>query len=534
METTKGICNVPTELACKAEKESPIRSDDMSELVRLLPNDHHNQQLEANVRPADWRNPTPQGRYNLVVIGAGTAGLVTAAGAAGLGAKVALIERALFGGDCLNFGCVPSKAILRAARAAADVRDAGQFGIEVPAEVRVNFSAVMERMRRLRANISPHDSARRFNELGVDVFFGEARFTGPNRIEVGGQTLQFAKGVIATGARATEPQFPGIQAAGYRNNETIFSLTELPRRTAVIGTGPTGCEMAQAFSRFGSHVVLIEPVAHGILPNEDPDAAEVVKQSLMRDGIKLLCCSKNLHVEKSSDGKRVSFESHGEQHQIVVDEILVSVGRSPNVEKMGLETAGVQYDKLGVTVNDRLQTTNPKVYAAGDVCSRFKFTHAADAMARIVIQNSLFFWPAKVSALTIPWCTYTDPEIAHVGLYEKQAAEQGIAIQTFMQPLKDVDRAILDGETEGFVKVHVRHGTDRILGATIVARHAGEMLSEVTLAIAKRLGLKTLSKTIHPYPTQAEAIRKAGDAYNKGRLTPLVKSLLERWLRWTR
>ena len=506
----------------------------MSELVQLLPKDLHNQQLEANVRPPDWRNPTPQGRYNLVVIGAGTAGLVTAAGAAGLGAKVALIERALFGGDCLNVGCVPSKALLRAARAAADVRDAGQFGIEVPVGVKVNFATVMERMRRLRANISPHDSARRFKELGVDVYFGDARFTSPESVEVDGQKLQFAKAVIASGARATEPQFPGIQDAGYLNNESLFSLTELPRRMAVIGTGPTGSEMAQAFARFGSQVVLIEPVAHGILPNEDPEAAETVKQSLFRDGINLMCCCKNLRVEKSSGGKRVSLESHGEQHEIVVDEILVSVGRSPNVEELGLEAAGVQYDKLGVTVNDRLQTTNSRIYAAGDICSRFKFTHAADAMARIVIQNSLFFWPAKVSALTIPWCTYTDPEVAHVGLYEKQANEQGIAIQTFMQPLKDVDRAILDGESEGFVKVHVRRGTDRILGATVVARHAGEMLSELTLAMAARLGLKMLAKTIHPYPTQAEAIKKTGDAFNKGRLTPFVKSLFEQWLRWTR
>lgn len=506
----------------------------MTALAQLLPNDDHNQQLQANVRPLDWRNPTPQGRYNLVVIGAGTAGLVTAAGAAGLGAKVALIERGLFGGDCLNFGCVPSKALLRAARAAADVRDASQFGIEVPAGVNVNFSTVMERMRRLRANISPHDSARRFKELGVDVYFGQAHFASPDRIEVRGQSLQFAKAVIATGARATEPQFPGIQIAGFLTNETLFSLTELPRRLAVIGTGPTGCEMAQAFARFGSHVVLIEPVTHGILPNEDPEAAELVKQSLQRDGIKLLCCSKNLRVENSSEGKRVALESHGEQHEIIVDEIMVSVGRSPNVEKMSLEAAAVQYDKLGVTVNDRLQTTNPRIYAAGDVCSRYKFTHAADAMARIVIQNALFLGLAKMSALTIPWCTYTDPEVAHVGLYEKQASEQGIAIQTFMQPLREVDRAILDGEPDGFVKVHVRQGTDRILGATVVARHAGEMLSELTLAMAARLGLKTLAKTIHPYPTQAEAIKKTGDAFNKGRLTPFVKSLLERWLRWTR
>ncbi len=506
----------------------------MPELVQLLPRDAHNLQLEANVRPPDWSNPAPQGRYNLVVIGAGTAGLVTAAGAAGLGAKVALIERALLGGDCLNVGCVPSKALLRAARAAADVRDAGQFGVEVPAGVRISFVTAMERMRRLRAKISPHDSASRFRDLGVDVFFGDARFTGPDRVEVAGQTLRFAKAVIATGARAAEPQIPGIQETGYLTNETVFSLTELPRRLAVIGAGPVGCELAQAFARFGSQIDLIEPARQGILPHEDPEAAEIVKQSMLRDGIKLRCCGNDLRISRTVDGKRLTVDTPGEQYDIVVDEILVGVGRTPNVENLGLETASVQYDKFGVTVSDRLQTTNPRIYAAGDVCSRYKFTHAADAMARIVIQNSLFLGRVKASALIIPWCTYTDPEIAHVGLYEKQAEAKGIPIQTFLTPLNEVDRAVLDGETEGFVKVHVRKGTDEIVGATVVARHAGEMLSELTVAMVGRLGLKTLAKTIHPYPTQAEAWKKTADAFNRTRLTPFVKSMFQKWLTWTR
>lgn len=510
------------------------RGKSMPELVQLLPRDEFNQQLEANVRPPDWNNPTPQGPYNLVVIGAGTAGLVTAAGAAGLGAKVALIERELLGGDCLNVGCVPSKALLRAARAAADVRDAGQFGVEVPGCVRVQFATVMERMRRLRASISPHDSARRFRDLGVDVFFGDARFAGPDSVEADGQALRFAKAVIATGARAAEPQIPGIKETGYLTNETVFSLTELPRRLAVIGAGPIGCELAQAFARFGSQVYLIEPATHGILPNEDPEAAEVVEQSMFRDGVKLMCCGNHLQISRTDDGKRLTVDSHGEHYDILADEILVGVGRAPNVEDLGLETAGVKYDTFGVSVNDRLQTTNPRIYAAGDVCSRYKFTHAADAMARIVIQNALFFGRAKASALTIPWCTYTDPEVAHVGLYEKQAQEQGIATHTFVQPLKEVDRAVLDGESDGFVKVHVRLGTDEIIGATVVARHAGEMLSELTLAMVARLGVKTLAKTIHPYPTQAEAIRKLGDQFNRTRLTPLVKTLFTKWLAWTR
>ena len=321
--------------------------------------------------------------------------------------------------------------------------------------------------------------------------------------------------------------------AGYLTNETVFSLTELPRRLGVIGAGPIGCELAQAFARFGSQVYLVE-AQHGILPTEDRDAAEIVLQSLLRDGITLLCCGGDLKVAKTAEGKRLTVDSHGQHYDIPVDEILVGVGRRPNVERLGLDTVGVVVEKTGVKVNDRLQTTNPRVYAAGDICSPYKFTHAADFQARIVIQNALFFGRAKASALTIPWCTYTDPEIAHVGLYERDAAARGIRIKTFIQELNDVDRAILDGETEGLVKVHVQEGTDKILGATVVARHAGEMLPELTLAMTHRLGLGKIASTIHPYPTQAEAIRKLGDQYNRTRLTPFVKKLFHWWLAWTR
>lgn len=501
--------------------------------VVVQPWNEHNQALAHNVHPSDWVNPEPAGRYNLVVIGAGTAGLVTAVGAAGLGAKVALVERELMGGDCLNVGCVPSKALIRAARAWADVRDAGEYGAEVPPGSSVNFPAVMERMRRLRAGISTNDSVWRLRELGVDVFLGEGRFSGPDTVEVAGKTLRFKKAVIATGARAAAPPIPGLAEAGYLTNETVFSLTELPRRLGVIGAGPIGCELAQAFARFGSQVYLVE-AQHGILPNEDRDAAELVLKSLLRDGITLLCCGGDLKVSKEEGGKRLTVESHGQHYDIPVDEILVGVGRRPNVEGLSLDTVGVAVEKTGVKVNDRLQTTNPRIYAAGDICSPYKFTHAADFQARIVIQNALFFGRAKASALTIPWCTYTDPEIAHVGLYERDATTRGIRIKTFVQELKDVDRAILDGETEGLVKVHVQEGTDKILGATIVARHAGEMLPELTLAMTHSLGLGKIASTIHPYPTQAEAIRKLGDQYNRTRLTPFIKTLFHRWLAWTR
>lgn len=501
--------------------------------VQILPNDVYNQKLLANVHPPDWVNPTPAARYNLVVVGGGTAGLVTAAGAAGLGAKVALVERELMGGDCLNVGCVPSKALLRAARAAAAVRDAGRFGVRVPAGVTVDFPAVMERLRQLRADISPHDSGARFRSLGIDVFLGQGHFAGPDTVTVAGQTLKFKKAVIAAGARASPPPISGLKEAGFLTNESVFSLTELPRRLAVIGAGPIGAELAQAFARFGSQVHLIEAM-HGVLPREDPAAGEIVKRSLLRDGIQVLCCGKNLAITQAADGKRLTVDSHEAHYDLTVDEILVGTGRAPNVEGLGLEAAGVAHDKTGVKVDDRLRTTNRSIFAAGDICSRYQFTHAADAMARIVIQNALFFGRAKASALTMPWCTYTDPEVAHVGLYEHEAKEKGIPVQVFTQELNRVDRAILDGEDEGFVKVLVRDGTDQIVGATIVAAHAGDLISEVTLAMVGKIGLKTLAATIHPYPTQAEAIKKVGDAYNRTRLTPFVKGLFDKWLAWSR
>jgi pyruvate/2-oxoglutarate dehydrogenase complex dihydrolipoamide dehydrogenase (E3) component len=502
--------------------------------VQVLPMDEQNVRLVANVHPPEWVSPEPAPRYNLVVIGAGTAGLVTAAGAAGLGARVALVERELLGGDCLNVGCVPSKALIRAARAAAQVRDAAQFGIHVPPGVRVNFAGVMERMRRLRAGISAHDSAARFRGLGVDVYLGQGAFTGPNAVEVAGKTLRFRRAVIATGARADRPAIPGLAEAGFLTNETVFSLTELPPRLAVIGAGPIGCELSQAFARFGSRVHLLGNHPQ-ILPREDRGAAGQVAKALRRDGVELTLSCQISRVEKRGHEKVVHVAAGVGQREIVVDALLVGAGRVPNVEGLDLDAAGVRYErKEGVWVNDRLQTTNSSIFAAGDICSRFKFTHAADAMARIVIQNALFRGRARASALVIPWCTYTDPEVAHVGLYEHEARERGIAFRTFTQELHEVDRAVLDGEDEGFVKAIVAARGDRILGATIVAAHAGEMISELTLAMVGRLGLRTIANTIHPYPTQAEAIKKLGDAYNRTRLTPTVKWLFEKWLSWAR
>jgi pyruvate/2-oxoglutarate dehydrogenase complex dihydrolipoamide dehydrogenase (E3) component len=506
----------------------------MEEHVRVEPMDRYNEHLVEKVHPPDWCNPEPTGRYNMVVIGAGTAGLVTAAGSAGLGAKVALIERHLFGGDCLNYGCVPSKSIIRSARAVSEIKAAKEFGLHLDGQVDVDFPAVMERMRRIRSRISEHDSVDRFQKIGIGIFLGDAKFAGPDSIEVQGQELQFARACIATGARAVTPGIEGLAEAGFLTNETAFSLTQRPRRLAVLGAGPLGCELAQTFARLGCEVTLIQRRPQ-LLPREDNDASQILLKALLQDGINILLEAQAQRVEKTDNGKRIHLDVEGQEKVVVVDEILVGAGRAPNVEDLNLEAAGVQYDShKGVIVDDTLRTTNKRIYAAGDVCLQYKFTHTADAAARIVIQNALFWGRKKLSALTIPWCTYTDPEIAHVGMYEQQASEKGIELDIFTQPLGDVDRAIADSEEKGFVKIHVRKGTGKILGATIVARHAGEMISEITLAMVTGASLGTIASVIHPYPTQVEAIKRVGDSYNRMRLTPFVKKLFAKLMAWKR
>lgn len=516
----------------RSETPGPFRDAIIPRLRQTSPAGQANQKLVDNVHPKNWPNPTPSGRYNLVVIGAGTAGLVTAAGAAGLGAKVALIERDLMGGDCLNVGCVPSKAIISAARTAAKIARAHEFGIHVPGDIQIDFAAIMQRMRTLRASISSNDSAQRFKELGVDVYFGQAQFIDAETIDVDGLRLSFKRAVIATGARAAVPAIPGLEGINYLTNETLFSLTELPTDFGVIGSGPIGCEIAQAFSLLGSRVTLLGRSPH-VLPREDEDAAKLVSKALLRDGVDIQGKMTDLRIE-SDDRISLHWTHDGASKQTSVDQLLLATGRQPNVENLNLDAVGVAYDQQGVKVNSRLQTTNPRIFACGDVCSAYKFTHSADFMARIVIQNTLFFGRKRWPDLVIPWCTYTMPEVAHVGLSEPQAQAEGRAIDTFVQHFSDVDRAILEGESEGFVKVHLKRGTDQILGATIVASNAGDMISELTLAITNGVGLRKIANTIHPYPTQAEAIRKLGDQYNRTRLTPWVKGMFRRWLHWTR
>ncbi len=499
-----------------------------------LPPDAHNQKLLLNVHPTDWVNPQPQGRYHLVVLGAGPAGLVAAAGAAGLGAKVALIERHWMGGDCLNVGCVPSKSLLASSRVRGKILKAESLGWKTAARPEPDFGKVMERLRRIRAGLSPNDSAQRFKELGVDVFLGEGWFADPETVEVGHQKLKFKKAVIATGARAVKPNIDGLEEAGYLTNETVFNLTELPPKLAVIGGGPIGCELAQAFQRLGSEVTILERGPR-FLHKEDPYAAEVLGKVFRREGIRIVLNAEIERIGGATHGRVLHYKSNGVPGYAAVDQILVGVGRLPNVEGLGLEEAGVRYDeRKGVEVDDRLRTSNPRVFAAGDICSEHPFTHAADAMARIILRNALFGGRAKWSDLVIPRCTYTDPEIAQVGMTEKEAREKGIPYTTFTQPFSGVDRAVAEGEEEGFVRIHVKKGTDRILGATLVAPHAGEMISEITAAMVGKMGLARLANVIHPYPTQAEAVKKIADAYHRTRLTPAVKKIFQQWLDWTR
>ncbi|MFM7056877.1 MAG: mercuric reductase [Planctomycetota bacterium] len=501
--------------------------------LQLTADDLHDQQLLRQVRPADWINPSPAPRYHLVVLGGGPAGLVTAAAAAGLGARVALVESGLLGGDCLIHGCVPSKAFLAAAHHVTTVKRSAEYGVRIDGEVQVDFAAVMSRVRRLRAELSPHDSAARFRSLGVDVFFARGRFSGPDSIDADGTQLKFSRAVIATGSRPALPELPGLSDAGYLTSDTLFQLTALPRRLAVIGGGPIGVEMAQAFASCGAAVTLIESGPR-ILPRDDPDASALLHKRLSHThAIRMLTQARITSVTRQGSERVLSVQAAGaDSTTVVCDELLVAAGRIPRIEGLQAELAGIQTDpRRGVLVNDRLQTSNPAVYAAGDICSDLRFTHAADFLARIAVRNSLFGGRARASRLLIPWCTCTSPEIAHVGLTAEAAAVDP-SVSTLTQPFSGNDRAVLDGQTEGFVRVHVRRGSDRILGATVVGERAGDLISEITVAMTAGCGLKRLATVIHPYPTHADAIRRLGDQYNRARLTPLVQRLFRTWIRW--
>jgi pyruvate/2-oxoglutarate dehydrogenase complex dihydrolipoamide dehydrogenase (E3) component len=501
--------------------------------MQLVPRDSHDEALLAHARPGDWTNPTPSGRYNLVAIGGGTAGLVAAVGAAGLGAKVALVESGLLGGDCLNYGCVPSKALLRSARAAHEMKSAAELGFRGTVSGDWDFRAVIERVRRLRAAISPHDSAQRLKSLGVDVYFGTARFTGPKTLAVDDCPLEFCRAVIATGTRPAEPPVKGLRELGYLTNETVFAIEELPRTLIVIGAGAIGCELAQAFRRLGSEVHLVNDQDR-LLPKEDTEVRQLVAARFAAEGIHLHLGWQSLEAQRLGAAKALLIGRASERRQLIADEMLVAVGRRANVESLELAAAGIEVGKRGVVVDDYLRTANRRVYAAGDVCTTVRHTHAAYAMAATVIRNALFFGRRRFSRLVIPRTTFTDPEVAHVGLTAAEAERAGMPIDSYRVEMAEVDRAIVDSRSEGFAVVHTRRGTGKIVGGTIVSAQAGEMIGELTMLIHERKSLDALARVVHCYPTRLEALTRIALAYQRTRLTPRVGKILKTWLAWLR
>ena len=486
--------------------------------------------FRANARPPGWQTPKPSGPYHLLVIGAGPAGQLAAYEAAMMGAKVALIERQLLGGKSLNHGSVPSKTMLRTSRFYADMRGAAMFGARPPTPPPADFELMIARTQRIRNRIGQALSAPKLKAVGVDLYFGTARFTGVDSLDVDGLALRFKKALIATGSRPKPIDIPGLADAGYIDASTMMTLHSLPRRVLVIGGGVNGCEGAQALARLGVQTIIAinEPL---FLPGEERDAAQMISDALARDGVEIHLNTRVTRVRVEGGAKLADLTNDGDKSTVSVDEIFVGLGLEPAIGDLDLERAGIAFDlQTGVQVNDFLRTTNPRVYAAGDVCIEAKFTSVAYATARIVVRNALFWRRERFSRVTIPWCTYTDPEIAHVGLYVREARERDIPVKTFTVSMHEVDRALADGEETGFVKIHVREGSDKILGATIVARHAGEMINEISLAIVAGVGLKTIAKVLRAYPTQAEAIRIAADRFRATQIGAWKRSLVRAWL----
>jgi len=498
-----------------------LQIDGHEPVPHVRPDRNFDADLLDQVRPTAWRNPDPRAQYDLVVIGGGTGGLISAAIGAGLGARVALVERDRMGGDCLNFGCVPSKGLLRASRSWADARASRERFGGPDAVGPGDYRAAVDRMRRIRAEIAEADGAERFRGLGIDVYLGEARFDSNRSVAVGDVRLRFRRAIVATGARPVVPPIPGLGEIDYLTNETVFDLDQPPSHLVVLGAGAIGCELSQAFARFGSRVTLVD-MEERILSKEEPDAAAVVQRALERDGVTFLGGARVVEASVGSDAvKRIVVERDGIRHQVEGDAVLIALGRAPSVH-LGLDHAGVRFNRHGIEVDEHLRTTNRRIYAVGDVASRFQFTHAADAQARLAVRNALFFGRGKVSRLVIPWATYTSPEVARVGISEGDALEAGIELDSITIEFRHVDRARLDGEAEGFLRVHLEKGSDRILGATIVHPYAGELIAQVTQAMTLGIGLEKLSDVVFPYPTVAEGLRRAADARKRERLTARV------------
>ena len=482
-------------------------------------------------QPRGRLNPSqPRQRYNLVVIGGGPAGMACASAASSLGAHVALIERDSLGGNSLHAGSVPSKALIRAARCAAELRRSGEFGIRLRAPFDVDFPAVMQRVVQVQARIAALHSIESFLDKGVDIFIGEGQFADRSTVRINGHTLNFARAVIATGARPAPSGVPGIDDLRTYTYDTLFGLRELPSRLAVIGAGPLGCEMAQTFARLGSNVMVYEKHSH-VLPREDRDAAKIAQQSLERDGVTFRLGCSEVRAEVISSGGSIFSQIADRRFSDPCDSVLVAAGRIANTGGLNLEAAGVVCDEQGIVVNRYLKTTNPRVFAAGDCCSQFKYTHAADALARVVIANALFYGMDRASTLLVPWCTFTDPQIAHVGIQESEAAQAHLNTMTI--PFAESDRSIIDGSENGLFKLHydIRGA---IRGATMVSARACELMGELVLAITHNIRLSSLASDIHPYPTESEIIKHAGDLYRRSFVTPSMAKFLSKLLEWRR
>ena len=473
--------------------------------------------LLRRVRPDDWQEPEPKPRYDLAIIGGGPAGLSAAQAAIRLGLSVALVERNRLGGNSLNTGSVPSKTVVRTARVYATTHRAEEYGAPVSTELPADFLKIQARMKGIRTRIAEYSSAERLRTLGVDVFFGEARFTGADALTVGGKRLAFRKALVATGARPRPSSIPGLEEAGYHTSDSIFELTSLPRRIAVIGGGPLGCEAAQALCRLGSHVTIVQDEPK-FLPHEERDASQLLSFSLARDGVDTRLNTTAVRVRQENGTKILETSNDDAKYDIPADEILLSIGTIANTEGLGLETAGIAVDpEKGIVVDDFLRTTNPRIFAAGDVCMSHRFANVAEASGRMAVHNAFAGRRRRASRMTIPWCTYCDPEIAHVGLHVWDASERSIPIKSFTVMMQDVDRAITDGQDDGFVKIHVKAGTDRIMGATIVASRASEMINEISVAMSVGIGMRDLANVLHTYPAQSDAIRLAALAYARDR-----------------
>jgi pyruvate/2-oxoglutarate dehydrogenase complex dihydrolipoamide dehydrogenase (E3) component/uncharacterized membrane protein YdjX (TVP38/TMEM64 family) len=485
-----------------------------------------------------WVKPRRFDR-NLIVIGGGAAGLVAAYIGAVARAKVTLVEGRRMGGDCLNFGCVPSKALIRAAKLVHQARRASALGLR-DARVEFNFAEVMARIRRVIATIAPHDSVERYTALGVEVLLGQARIISPWSVEVRNasatQTLTTRAIVIAAGSSPVVPPLPGLSTAECLTSDTIWDMSKLPERLVVLGGGPIGCELAQALARFGAAVTVVE-MADRILLREDPDAAAAVASALEVDGVRLLTAHKAIRIEQNEQVRSIIVEASGQQERIECDAILCAVGRAPHVTGFGLEDLGIPLrENRTIETDAYLQTLYPNIYACGDVAGPFQFTHTAAHQAWYAATNALLdgLWHIKVDDSVIPWATFTDPEVAHVGLNETEATQKQTPFEVARYALSDLDRAIVDDTTSGFIKVLTPPGQDRILGVTIVGEHAADLLVEFVLAMKHGIGLKGIFASVHSYPTLAEANKCAAGNWRKSHAPTRALALAERYLAWRR